>query len=381
MGNFATLDVLILYNGGTASSPLSKARGNISPFATSPDNLACDTSYAYFLTTCTTMGLTAGLASSKDIVGAGKCKAYWTYHHSSWHKVRTPCYSANIFDKFSPKHLSGKTVRSLLFSSPLVKPYNLPHVFNLFFDKQATYDDYVSHAIPTIPLSRSTLSHIHLAVNKLISLRKSHLEHSDFTSDIIMKDRFGAGGWHVYKIKSGDYRRIQTIMQKHSDISFILQPFVKFDLGFKYKHHQAATDIRLIYLNGAIVQTYLRMAKPGDFRCNEHQGGSSIYLKIQDIPDVVRSRGNYIASTLDNRGSLYALDFIIANSGTPYFIEGNTGPGLSWNENIKKETFMGKKLIRSIVQTLASRIQQNSLTSSKASGLPHYPAFSPIPLI
>ncbi len=360
------LDVLIVYNGFTAASARDAAPANKQPFPSGSLNQSCNNPYSYLLEQCAKLGLSAGFTTSLDIIGPGLCRSYWTFRKNSWHKIDSPCYSEMIFDKFSPKKRPGKLQRKLLFSSKKIISYNDKTIYKMFFDKHLTYTSLSNHAIPTVKLGSSSIHSIQDSIDKLTRIMALHPGKSDFGSGFILKDRFGAGGWHVYKIKPGDTVAIQVIMQVNPNITFILQPFAKFDLGFSYKHQTAATDIRLLYLNGTIVQSYLRMAKSGDFRCNEHQGGHSTYLKLTEIPEIIRLKSDFIADSLPNNNSLYALDFIIANSGTPYFIEGNTGPGLSWNESVAKEKFMGRQLIRSIAQSLSDRVR----TAVKT--VPHY---------
>jgi glutathione synthase/RimK-type ligase-like ATP-grasp enzyme len=145
------------------------------------------------------------------------------------------------------------------------------------------------------------------------------------------------------------------VITRNARISFIIQPFALFDKGFCYRKTTSSTDIRLIYLNGEIIQSYIRVAKAGDFRCNEHQGGSLTYLGINEIPEKLIEKSKLIAEILDKK-SLYALDYIISNNGNVYLLEGNTGPGLDWNVSRKKNEIEAKKLIKLIVKELAVRI-------------------------
>jgi glutathione synthase/RimK-type ligase-like ATP-grasp enzyme len=107
-------------------------------------------------------------------------------------------------------------------------------------------------------------------------------------------------------------------------------------------------------MGGKIIESYIRVAAQNDFRCNEHQGGSLSYLDIDNIPQILIDQANSIIAKLDNYHSLYSLDFIISNSGQPYLLEGNIGPGLDWNLSVKKEELNAKRFIRTIVKQLRS---------------------------
>ena len=191
-----------------------------------------------------------------------------------------------------------------------------------------------------------------------------HPHKNDFSGEIVMKDRFGSGGINIYKFKATQIRKMVETMEKHKKISFIIQPFVEFDKGYVDQNSLVSADIRLIYFGKKIVQTYIRMAKPGDFRCNEHLGGNLKYIPKKEVPSKVVTASNNIAKTLGDGSSLFSLDFIISNNGNVYLLEANTGPGLDWNLSIKENEIESKKLIRIIVKELVKRVRVPIKTSA-----------------
>jgi len=355
MTKLTSFDVLIVYTEKMAASASDNSVANATPFPRHSRNESYNTVYAYFLEICQNFNLTAAFTTSADIIGPGFCRSFWKYADGHWSKVNSPCFSPLIFDKFSPIRRGIKSRRQLLFSGSNIKPFNDPDLFNIFFDKQLTYQKLASYSIPTVAVNDQTLKSIDTACAALTALLATHPGSADFSPDIIMKDRFGAGGRHVYKFKTDQSPNMLAVIKKNRRISYIIQPFAKFDHGFSYHHHPASTDIRLIYLNGNIVQSYIRVAKPGDFRCNEHQGGQLTYLSLSEIPPALIARSNLIAGLLDNKCSLFSLDFIISNSGRAYLLEGNTGPGLDWNLSLIQNEIEAKKLIRLIVGEIAIR--------------------------
>jgi glutathione synthase/RimK-type ligase-like ATP-grasp enzyme len=358
MNKLTNFDVLIVYGESIARSASDSNPKNIVPFAIGSRNESYNIVYGYFLEVCAQYNLKAAFTTSADIVGPGFCKCYWIFKDHTWIRVNSVCFSSLIFDKFSPINNGIKSRRQLLFSSDKVKPFNDPGLFNLFFDKQKTYEKLSDYSIPTIPIKEKTLQSIDQACQELNKLIFSHPTAKDFSPDIIMKDRFGAGGRHVHKFKIGDSKSMLSVAKKNSQVSYIIQPFTLFDQGFSYQNNSASTDIRLIYLKGKIVQSYIRVAKSGEFRCNEHQGGLLTYLSLNEIPSVVVDKSNLIAQELNQKCSLYTLDFIVSNNGNPYLLEGNTGPGLDWNMALKKNEIYAKKLIKMIVEELTLRSQE-----------------------
>jgi glutathione synthase/RimK-type ligase-like ATP-grasp enzyme len=361
MNKLVCFDVLIVYNHGLAFSASDGSTDSLTPFSHNSPNDLYNLVYGYFLEICHQHKLTAAFTTSADIVGAGHCRSFWQFKNKLWSKVNSPCFSTLIFDKFSPTKKRGKLLRQLLFSSPQVKPFNDPDLFNLFFDKQKTYQKLSKHSIPTISLVNNDIQSIKNACVRLAKLTSLHKTSADFSTDIVMKDRFGAGGRRIYKFKKGQSKDMQKTIRKNTNISYIIQPFTKFDKGFTYHNQSAPTDVRLIYLKGKIIQSYIRVAKSDEFRCNEHQGGQLTYLSLSDIPPSLIVKSNLIAKLLDKKHSLFTLDFIISNNGNTYFLEGNTGPGLDWNTSLKKNEIEAKKLIKLIVEELTVRTK-NQLT-------------------
>ena len=358
-------DVLIVYSNGLCASASSLSKDVSEPFAKGSNIESYNIVYGYFLKTCQRNNVSAAFTTSSDIIGPGQCKSYWLFKKNTWVKVRKTGYSTVIFDKFSPVTKSARMKRDLLFSSSVIKPFNHPDIFNLFFDKQKAYAKLSQFSIPTVTIENSTTNSIRCACKKLQAIVTLHIHKSDFSDEIVMKDRFGAGGLNVYKFKKGQEKKMKDAMEKNTDISYVIQPLVKFDRGFRYRNIPVSTDIRLIYLGGKIIQTYLRMAKVGEFRCNEHQGGLLKYVPKNEVPINVVDVSNKISKILNNKSSLYALDFIISNNGNIYLLEGNTGPGLDWNLSLKENEIEAQKLIRIIVKQLTKLAKPTVKTTEK----------------
>jgi glutathione synthase/RimK-type ligase-like ATP-grasp enzyme len=357
MSKTKVFDVLIVYTESLAVSASNTSSDNNTPFKLGSNSESYNTVYGYFLEVCRRNGISVGFTTSKDIVGPGTCRSFWSYKNHIWLKNNNECYSNLIFDKFSPTNKRIRNSRKLLFSSQQIKAFNDPKLFKLFFDKQMTYDLLFKYSIPTVSIVGKNIHSINTACKKLRDLMKLYPGLKDFSRDVIMKDRFGAGGNRIYKFELGKGKNMLAIVNKYPRVSFILQPFAIFDKGFTYKDIPASTDIRLIYLDGKIVQSYIRSAKQGDFRCNEHQGGTLTYTLLKDIPKMLISKSNIISKLLKSKKSLFALDYIISNNGNAYLLEGNTGPGLDWNLSLKRNEHEAKKLIRMVVKALFVRIQ------------------------
>jgi glutathione synthase/RimK-type ligase-like ATP-grasp enzyme len=364
MDKITTFDVLIVYSAGLATSANSLSDAT-APFAKGSANEGYNIVYGYFLKICRRFNLKAAFTTSADIIGPGLVRSYWLFKNETWIKTDKTGFSKLIFDKFSPTRKKLRLSRNLLFSSAKVKSFNNPYIFNLCFDKQKTYNKLYKFSIPTVTIKDSSKESVDKACGVLMGKIARHPHKDDFSEEIVMKNRFGAGGRNVYKFKTGQRSKMMASMKKHNNISFIIQPFAKFDKGFSYQNYQVSAEIRLIYFGKRIIQTYIRIAKIGDFRCNEHLGGLLKYIPKDEVPSKVVAVSRNIARILAKKPSLFALDFIISNNGNIYFLEANTGPGLDWNLSMKENEIEAKKLIRIIVKKIVKRIGSPKNTSNR----------------
>jgi len=356
MAKIKTFDVLVVYTNAIAASASSNDNV-LSPFQLSKNRTNYNESYSYLLKTCEKNNLESAFVTSQDIIGSGTASCYWLYKNNKWIKVNQPCYSQFIFDKLSPVNSKQKQRLNILFSNPKVRPFNSPAIFSLFYDKQKTYRILQDFAIPTVAVANKNFIGIHTALNKIRILTAVHPHASDFSNRFVLKDKYGSGGNNVYLLDSlNPQKNILNIIRKNKNISFVLQPFVQFNTGYTYNKRAGFIDIRMIYLGQRVVQVYIRRAKRGDFRCNEHQGGELHYITLKEVPLKVRMFAKRIAQDLNVDSELYALDFVISNNGHVFLMEGNTRPGIDWNLSLKKNERMAKKLIRVIVGEIAKRV-------------------------
>ena len=353
MSDIAQFDVLVVYSAKIATS--ASVWDCVTPFSRESKRAEYAYPYAYFLEECARQNLKAALTTSRDICGPGQCESYWTYEDKAWVKHDGLCTAPLVFDKFSPVNKKQKMKRELFFSASQVQPFNNEYLFSLFFDKQKMYQKLAQFSVPTVAIRNGSKLVIAEALKRLEMLVAAHPHSADFARGVVVKDRFGAGGIHIYEVAENIAEGVAAIVKRNNHTSFVVQPFAKFDRGFTYQNLVGSTDIRLIYQGRKIVQTYIRMAKMGDFRCNEHQGGTLTYIPLSIIPTKVIRFANQIADLLTKQHALFALDFIVSNNGNVYLLEGNTGPGLDWNLKLKKNERMAKKLIRIIVRNLHDR--------------------------
>lgn len=373
-----TYDVIVVYSESDANSARDKHYREKSPFSSKGRCGIYNDSYRYFLLKCKKMGIKAAFTTSKDIIESGLFQSFWTYYNKEWVRNYGKAYSQVLFDKFTPDNIKQKNKLKLLTSSKSVYTFNNKKMKDIFNDKLNTYKHFREFAIPTVEITSPLKRKIILAKTELDKLLKKHRHKIDFNDNYIIKDRTGAGGFKIYKVDFDKFGFKEIMEQYKLDkkdkriLSYILQPFINCSKGFSFGKYCGLIDLRLILLNHKIVQTYIRIAKKGKFKCNEHQGGNLVYIPIKIIPKDILTMTRKIIKKLDAKlnlkHSLYTLDFIRSNNGNLYFIEGNANPGIDWDHRKKINEIKSKELIDIIVDELKFIYLRKGLNKSTEGG-------------
>ncbi|MCH7952095.1 hypothetical protein IH980_05145 [Patescibacteria group bacterium] len=360
-------DVIVVYSKFIANSARDKQYREKAPFSSKDRHRIYNDSYRYFLLRCKKMGMKAAFATSKDIIAPGLFQSFWTYD-KEWMRNYGKAYSRVLFDKFTPSTIKQKNKLTLLTSFKSVYTFNNKNMKDIFRNKLNTYEYFKEFAIPTVEITNHSKRNIILAKSELEKLLKRHRYGVDFNDGYIIKDKTGAGGSRIYKVDFDKFGFKEIIKHYEVDkkdkktLSYIVQPFINCNKGFRFGKYDGLIDLRLILLNHKIVQVYIRIAKKGKFECNEHQGGNLVYMPLKIIPKDVLTMTKKIIKKLDEKlnlkHSLYALDFMRSNNGNLYFIEGNTNPGIDWNHRKKINEIRSKELISLIVNELKLIIQE-----------------------
>jgi len=361
--NQENFDVVVIYSGNIAYSAMQKDAD--APFHPKGRQAIYNDSYRYFLFSCKKWGLKAAFATSEDIIGAGRFKSFWTYN-KGWIKNYGEAKTKILFFKFTPRNQRQKNQLKLLASSKSIYFFNSPKLKNIFQNKLNTYKYFKEFTIPTIETKSLSKKTILSAKQQLDTLLEKRKYADDFNDYYIIKDKTGAGGFRIFKVnfakaKSVDFdailKQYGLDKQKPQDACYIIQPFIDCSRGFVFGQYKGMIDLRVIVLNKKIVQTYIRIAKKGNFRSNEHQGGNLVYLPLNVLPKDVLLMTRKIIARLNKKLSLnhavYSLDFIRSNQGHLYFIEGNDAPGIDWNHKKRLNEKKSKELIDLIVKELA----------------------------
>lgn len=362
-----TYDVIVVYSESDSHNAISKKDLENTPFSSKGGCGIYNDSYRYFLLRCKKMGIKTAFATSKDIIGPGLFHNYWTYTHK-WVRKHGKAYSKVLFDKFTPFTVKQKNKLKLLTSSKSIYTFNNRNITALFQNKLNTYNTFKEFAIPTVEIANPSKQKMLLAKTRLDKILKNHKYSGDFGEGCIIKDITGACGFKIHKVqfdKSGFkkiLRQYESDKKDKRQLSYILQPFINCDVGFAFRKYAGPIDLRVIVLNTKIIQTYIRIAEKGKYKCNIHQGGRLFYISQKIIPKDVLRLSKKIIKRLDNKinlkHTLYALDFMQSNNGNAYFIEGNDTPGVIWEYKNKIDEAKSKELMNIIIDELKLIIRE-----------------------
>lgn len=345
-------DIMIIYDAHLAHSAADTSYREAAPFGKNDEYFNCNATYQYFIEYCREQGLMAAFTTTHDIAPSGKFTSCWTYT-TAWERHNQTVNAKVIFDKFSNLLARNQAVYKLL--TTILKPLPLLHnqAMRLMFDnKLATYAAFPGYTIPTVQVHSLSPADINQAKANLAKQCQVHPYRDDFGNELVLKDQFGIGGNNIFKITSAaDFAAVPANAGMH----YILQPLINAS-GFSIAGYTGSSDLRVIICNHTIIQSYLRVAKEGEFRANAQQGGEVVYLTLDQIPADVLAMITEIKDQLPNKQALYTLDFIKSQHGHLYFIEGNNSPGLNWFD--REDEAKAKQLIHLLVANLKQLIRR-----------------------
>lgn len=341
-------DFIVAYSNTAAHSAINNRYIERSPFSTKGAQSNCNAAYAYLLRYGKRIGLRGCFATVDDICGTGEFSSYWIFNHR-WQRVVHRAKTNVIFDKFSSaSKVHAKVSELLIGTKKRIALYHNHDVRTLFDNKITTHKALHPYMVPTVAINIDSVKKIRTAKKILKGQIFRHQHANDFAGDLVLKNIFGGAGEHIYKIHTD--ARFKKIAAHSSDIHFLLQPFIHAsNFGTMQKNGRA--DLRVIIGNKIILQSYIRVAKKGDFRANVSQGGSIHYIPLHKIPKQVLRMITKIQKSAHLKNALYTLDFMRSKQGNLYLVEGNASPGLTWS-GVEDER-RAKQLMRIIVKQLA----------------------------
>lgn len=142
------------------------------------------------------------------------------------------------------------------------------------------------------------------------------------TNTVVLKPLSESGGKGVQVIAKKDIEKIK--LEKES----LVQEFINSSHGVpgvSKKMH----DLRLVFVNDALIYAYIREPREGSFLANLAQGGSLIIVPKKKLPKSLKpiiAYANEAFTTFDPR--IYSIDLMFDENKKPWIVELNSMPGL-----------------------------------------------------
>src|SRR3989339_253689 len=339
-------DVAVIYPNYLATSVQNLDAKNKKPFNKKDEHIL-NCAYQYFFSICKKKKLSVVFTTLNDINKNNLLNGAWRYD-KKWKKDFNFFQPKVIFSRCSPKNKQEKEIYKNFFYSSRKLALNDPTLTEVFEDKFKTYQIFKKYAIPTASINYLSAADILTAQSKLEKILQQHKNKQDFKYGFLIKDRFGTGGANIIKL---DKRKLNKVKQELEVKKTVLQPFIKCDKGFVFGKYTGTIDLRVILIHNKIIQSYIRIARVGEFRANAQQGGNVVHISIKDVPTNVLTAVQKISKEINIKYAYYSLDFICSNRGNWYLVEGNASTGITWyNKRDEKKT---KELIQGVVGELA----------------------------
>ncbi len=208
-----------------------------------------------------------------------------------------------------------------------------------------------------ISRSRDKLRSLQLLSRKGIGLPITGFAHSpDDTEDLI---RMVGGSPLVIKLLEGTQGMGVVLAETPKAAESVIDAFTGLKANIlvqEFIKEAGCSDIRCFVVGGKVVATMKRQAKPGEFRSNLHQGGTSSPVKITPEERSTAVRAAKIMGL-----NVAGVDILRSNHG-PVVIEVNSSPGLKGIE-----TTSGIDVASKIIDFIELNAKPNS-TRTKGKG-------------
>ena len=157
---------------------------------------------------------------------------------------------------------------------------------------------------------------------------------------------------HIVKLASGTQGLGVILSETKSNAESVIEAFQKSEekiLIQKFIAESRGTDVRVFVIDGKIVASMKRIAKPGEFRSNIHRGAQSVNVELTEEEKYVALKATEIMGL-----KIAGVDMLQSKEG-PMILEVNASPGL---EGI--ETTTGIDIAKCIIEFVERNVIANA---------------------
>jgi len=255
-------------------------------------------------------------------LGQGVFKNGFKFHKNRFKEYPRKIFSKIIFNKRRLKANGGKDWQVI----------NKIRLYRITFNKYCSYKIFKKYMKPTYRIKNRQ------DFNKKIKKIR--------TKKAVFKPMRGAGGVGIIIAPAN------SIAKKIKRFDGLLQEFINTSQGIIGLCH-SIHDMRILIMNGKIIQTYIRMPKKGSLLSNIARGGSMKEIKKSKVPLIVKK----IAFEIDKKyfkkfgPRIYSIDFGFEN-GRPYIFEMNSQPGLPFKAWRMYYNIWHKELLKTLLSAI-----------------------------
>lgn len=244
----------------------------------------------------------------------GLVTSAWTIDKGNWTKFKQIKYDV-ILDKCPLTNQRLSEIRNWLNENKY-NVFNKVELTEYCNDKLNYSRIPLKYLIPTFSFRSKALELLDFANPKF----------EDFKKDLfVVKPRFGYGGDDV---KFYDREAFLSLKTKQNPDT-IIQPFLCTENGVPGTFIKSKHDLRLILLNGQIIQAYVRLPQTDSLASNSRYGSKLEYLDLVTIPKRIKSFAFEVDKYFHHYSPrLYSIDVGIGRSGKIWIFEFEAIPAI-----------------------------------------------------
>lgn len=128
-----------------------------------------------------------------------------------------------------------------------------------------------------------------------------------------------------------------TLAEENFEYPIILQEFIDSSRGIA-NITPGYHDLRLVFVNDALIYSYIRIPREGSLLANVAQGGRMQIVEPQDLPQSLDPIVRDVQAALSKfPNKIYTIDLMFDETGRPWIVELNTMPGIYFSPGQEKE--------------------------------------------
>lgn len=237
----------------------------------------------------------------------------WTFEDGKWVRISDIAPDL-VWDKMSPKKKHQEFKKSLAGIFPMMNDPDFTYLANDKYEVSRMFPDHIK---------QSTRVENEEELREVVG---------EISGDmVVVKPTVGSGGRGVEILPEKEAMEIPingpTIVQEFIDGSEGIPGIV-----------EGLHDLRLVFVNDALVYSYVRQPKEGSYLANLAQGGTMFIVDPKELPEVLDNAVRDVQEAFrEYPRKIYSIDLMFDENQRPWIIELNTMPGIYFSSDQSEE--------------------------------------------